>query len=174
MHLAPSACAFGLTLALMTPATLVAKGRELPAPAVRGLQPETAALVQQARARSATIKALVDVLDRSDLVVYVEFQPYLDSATAHTSFLAAFGGHRYLIVSINPRHVAEERIALLGHELQHAVEIAGAPEVRSEETLHRFYRREAWSTGDPRHYETAAAQQAEKMVRRELQVRAAG
>jgi hypothetical protein len=68
----------------------------------------------------------------------------------------------------------EERIALLGHELQHAVEIAGAPEVTSLEQLRRFYAGRGWGAVGSDHYETAAARRAEDMVRHELQKRAGG
>jgi hypothetical protein len=177
MRRAPGAHALVLVLALASLPCVprLAAARDIRhAPAVRGLQPGTATLINQARERSATVRALVDVLNASDLVVYVDYRPYLDFPTACTSFLAAFGGHRYLLVSINPRHTVEDRIALLGHELEHAVEIAGAAEVADQETFRRFYLGRASDAAATTHYETAAARRAEEMVRRELQLRAGG
>ena len=49
-------------------------------------------------------------------------------ATAgHISLLTASGGRRYLRVSLDRNLLGCERIAILAHELHHAVEIAESP-----------------------------------------------
>ena len=60
----------------------------------------------------------------------------------------------------------------LAHELQHAVEIAGAPEVRTREDLHTFYERIGGGSraAGSNEMETIAAQETqEKRVLTELQ-----
>ena len=59
------------------------------------------------------------------------------------------------------------RIGLLAHELQHAVELADAPEVRDDEGVRQLYRR-IGSASDPDHFETAAARRIERAVRMEV------
>jgi len=72
---------------------------------------------------------------------------------------------------LNVVHTAppDERIAVLAHELQHVVEVAGAPDVVDPDSMRRFFRRIGYlvnSTGN--RYETRAAQQIEHRVRQEI------
>lgn len=55
-----------------------------------------------------------------------------------------------------------------GHELQHAVEIARAPEVISEGALVAFYERIGQAQDKPGHYETKAAPEVAGRIRAEL------
>ena len=68
-----------------------------------------------------------------------------------------------------PDLTGNQLIATIGHELQHATEIGNAPSVVSRETLSRLYRTvgsENYARSDE--WETAAAQRAGDLVRREL------
>ena len=56
-------------------------------------------------------------------------------------FVTAVGGYRYLHVRMARLPSADVQIALLGHELQHAVEIADAPDVIDPHSLAREYQR---------------------------------
>jgi hypothetical protein len=55
----------------------------------------------------------------------------------------------------------------LAHELQHAVEVARATDVRSAERFEAMYAA-LGTSANPRRYETAAAQDVGVRVRREL------
>ena len=61
-----------------------------------------------------------------------------------------------------------EAIALIGHELQHALEIADATEVRDTTSLVRLYERIGHMSIGEHAYDTEAARDTGRVVRREL------
>src|SRR5262245_2800241 len=108
----------------------VAANPTAPFPHIRSSQPELLEAIDDGARVSQTFRRPLDRLDASDLVVYVGYRSRLGAHLAgQTTFLTATAGVRYLRISIDPAVPGFQRIALLGHELQHAVEIAGAPEV---------------------------------------------
>jgi hypothetical protein len=138
---------------------------------VRSESADLLALIQATADQSPTVRALIDRLDRSDVVVYVRARP-LPSASidGRTGLLSAAAGSRYLVIELAcPRSVLVQSVTL-AHELHHAVEIADAPEVVSAVTLERFYAEIGEKKGDPGHwtFETAAARAVGERVRREL------
>src|SRR5256885_2292884 len=93
-------------------------------------------LVDDAAARSPSIRALVDRLEHSDVVVYVRFAQFgRTQLNGRVGFLSTGGRWRYLIVELACPRVRSEQIATLGHELHHAVEIADAPAVIGPRSL---------------------------------------
>src|SRR6188768_4164106 len=93
---------------------------------VRTTDQRISAAVEIGLRESATFRELVNRINASDVVVYVtadsnELPPGLDG---RLTFLSATGGFRYVVVRVNSRLPATRLIALLGHELQHAREIA--------------------------------------------------
>jgi hypothetical protein len=75
---------------------------------------------------------------------------------------------RYIRIEVVADGNFHEMVALVGHELQHAVEIAGAPRVRDRQTLAHFYLgmgENALSNGQ---YDSAEARVTEERVKREL------
>jgi hypothetical protein len=92
--------------------------------------------------RSATLRRLLDRLEDSDVVVYLMFDRAMPPNTAgHISLISAVPGRRYLRISIDRRIGGCQRLAILGHELQHAVEIADARAVTDQEGVASLYRR---------------------------------
>ncbi len=71
-------------------------------------------------------------------------------------------------MSINSRNLNDDLIRSLGHELKHAVEVAHAPEVKSEASFETFYQRVGVPSGGSHHYETEGARTAEALVRLDL------
>jgi hypothetical protein len=118
-------------------------------------------------AASPTLMALLRRLDVSDQVVYVAFTSSPEVPTARTRLVVSTGPVRFLRIDINARVAPGDRVPLLAHELQHAVELAEAPDVRDDDGLRRLYRR-IGSTHAPDLFETTAAQRVERQVRREL------
>jgi hypothetical protein len=108
------------------------------------LRPETQeerALLGELTDRSATARALVAHIERSDLIVYVRFRP-LDSQTdGRTGFLSAAGGHRYFVVELACGRSLITTLAILAHELHHACEIADTPAIVDAPTLAAHYLR---------------------------------
>jgi hypothetical protein len=85
------------------------------------------------------------------------------------------GGVRYLRITFDPhrRQLSDaEEFAVIGHELQHALEIAEAPEVRTSDHVIRLFRRIGFSPRCPRGlsdcYETQAARLIGDRIRDEL------
>jgi hypothetical protein len=137
---------------------------------VRAADSRTAALLVQGLERSETIRTLVNELQRRDVIVYLEMQPTLKKRLAGTmTWLSAGGAYRYVRVSINPELTNELAIATLGHELQHALEVASAPEIVNEKTMAMYY--QTHGDGSRAHaggWDTEAARTAGYVVRREL------
>ena len=174
----PMRCAaivLGVTLAASTAAA------ETPRPFVddnnphRHVRPTSLAgreLIQTGMAQSATFRRLVHRIEASDVIVYVQLEPGLPTGVGGVlEFMAAGGDVRFLRISLGRQFQRPILVALLGHELQHAVEVAEAPGVRSATQLEALYR----SIGHPvgRHrYDSVAARFAGQTVRDELTGRA--
>jgi Zn-dependent protease with chaperone function len=136
---------------------------------VRGLTPQMKALIEQGRRRSATFKALIETLNKSDVVVYLEQTKALPNGLdGRLMFLTSAGGVRYLHAQLTTALNHDELIAVTAHELQHAVEVALHPEVRNSPTLAALYERIGVRTAVKDRYDTAAAQTTGRRVRSEL------
>jgi hypothetical protein len=126
--------------------------------------------------RSAFFRDLVAQLDASDVIVYVQsdraMPPRLQGRLV---LLSVAGGRRYVLVRIACGLTGPEQIAILGHELQHAVEIANAESVVDEGSLAAEYRRIGFASGVLRPgagYDSRAAIEAGRRVWHELTRRA--
>ena len=110
-------------------------------PRLRASDLQMRLLIDEAISKSATVRALVEHLAASDVIVYVacEFDPSVRTA-GRLNFMTAAGGVRYVVIrlKLRRRHAA---IAMLAHELQHAAEIAGTPSIVDAESLAREYAR---------------------------------
>jgi hypothetical protein len=90
---------------------------------------------------SATFRRMVDRIRHSDVIVYLECGRGTRSADGRLTFISAAGGRRYVHIRVARLASADVQIALIGHELRHAVEIADAPAVVDGESLAREYER---------------------------------
>ena len=137
---------------------------------VRAADARTAALLTQGVERSATVRALVNQLEQLDVIVYIEMQPALRKRLAGTmTWLTRAKNYRYVRISLNPELNTDVAIATLGHELQHALEVANAREIVNERALEQFYQKHGdISRANVNGWDTAAARLAGDDVRREL------
>ena len=111
-------------------------------PHVRSVELELLDDLQKGAQASPTLKSLLDRLETSDVVVYLMFDHAMPAHTAgRVSLMAAVPGRRYLRISIDRRSVGCQRLAILGHELQHAIEIADAAEAIDQAGVASLYRR---------------------------------
>jgi hypothetical protein len=146
-------------------------------PHIRSNQPALLEAVDTASRVSPTFRQLAERLSTSDVIVYLHYrmagEPGLAGAT---SFMTAAGGVRYLRVSIDPRLSGCERFALLGHELQHAVEIAEARSVVDQRSLEALYRTMGIQSpaACARCFESAGAIAAGRRIQREVLTQGAG
>jgi hypothetical protein len=145
---------------------------DAPVPHVR---PETAALrtlVGRASAQSPLVHALIERLDHSEVVVYVRSRPFgarlLDG---RIGWLSTVGQRRYLVMELACDRNALVQMATLGHELYHALEIAGEPSIVDARTLAQFYARAGTPSPPMDHtqtFETRAAADTGARIRQEL------
>ena len=147
--------------------------RPLPAnsmPRVRPHDSRSAALLLRGIERSATIRQLVSRLETMDVIVYVEIQPALGRKIGGSLvWLTAAGNFRYVRVSINPNLAVEVQVSTLGHELQHALEVAITPSIMDEASLESFYRKTGINMrSHDSGWDTQAARDTGELVRREL------
>jgi len=82
--------------------------------------------------------------------------------------MTAAGGVRYLHVQVASGLSFEELVAVVGHELQHAVEVAAHPEVRDPSSLAILYEMIGIPSPVQNRYDTSAARIMGKRVRAEL------
>ena len=110
-------------------------------------------------ALSSTVRGLVHELEDSDVIVHIVAATSRSGPPGSLQFITRGGGFRFLRITVDATLSPRRRMALLAHELQHAVEVARASNVTDADSLASLYRRIGWSvTGHASHYETAAAQ----------------
>jgi hypothetical protein len=118
--------------------------------------------------QSPTFAALMRRLELSDLTVYIEEVDRLPGALeGRLVLLPSAHGFRYVRIQVARRGTRSDMIALIGHELRHAVEVAEALEVTSERQLAALYRRIGISQG-PDVYDTHEARETGRRVLKEL------
>jgi hypothetical protein len=98
-------------------------------------------VVGHGRRQSPSFQALLDQLEATDIVVYVECARLPARVDGQLTFVTAAAGTRYVLVRIAWDLPLARKIAILGHELQHALEIARSPDVVSAETMAAAYQR---------------------------------
>ena len=131
-------------------------------------------LLREGRERSSTFSMLIDAVDRSRGIVYVEFGDCVFGRLhgCMLPFIAPTGGDRYLRIIVTPdknRRNRDQLLALIGHELRHAIEVIEHEEVIDVATMELLYRRIGIPiTGRVGGYETSAARVAENAVLSEL------
>jgi hypothetical protein len=142
-----------------------------PPPHVRPA-PELRALVDEATRRSLAIRVLRAQLEAFDITVYIRSRVFAErDLDGRIAMLAVHGPHRYLVIELSCTRSTLVQMATLGHELFHAVEIAGEPSVIDAGSLAALYGRIGVETGDSvgrRTFETDAAADAGRRARREL------
>ena len=164
-----SAVPVALAAAILVPVTVTGQeltGGDWPAAAtehvsgpsrLRAADPTAATLLRGGMGRSATFRAIVETIEGSDLIVYVETRPI--RLPGQLQLLAATPGCRHVRISVRTPGVDTELVAWLGHELWHAVELAGAPQVRDQAGLVDLYRRIGGTDSSGTTAESAKAQE---------------
>ena len=136
---------------------------------IRSSAPELLDALADGVRHSPTLRDLVERLNASNVVVYLVFDRSTASPFAgHISLVSAAGGWRYLRLSVGARYGGRLRIAILGHEIQHAVEIAEAPSAVDQASVESLYRRIGFRTSEHRSFDSRAAIAAGHRVLREL------
>jgi hypothetical protein len=136
---------------------------------VRTTNGRVAALITEGLRRSSTFRALVLAINASDVIVYIEATRNLPSTIdGRLMLLPLANQQRYLRIQIRAFGDPRDLIALMGHELRHALEVAAEPRARDEASLIALYTRIGSSGIGMHSFETTAAQVTARVVRQEL------
>jgi len=146
---------------------------------VRSTERFMIALIREGYDRSPGFRELVDVLQRSNVIVFV--QPASCAGGRIRSCLVSVAGsrrERHIRIHVDTHTSHEWLIATVAHELQHAVEIAEHPDVIDASAVLKLYRQIAFGRcreGLSEECETTRALATESQVLKELyaQTRAA-
>jgi len=121
--------------------------------------------------RSPTFAALVKTIEGSEFVVYVESSRKLKDRMKGC-LVHGTAGSRYLRVLLKTGLSIDERIEVLGHELQHVREViqAGIPNdsASMQELFSRIGYNKRQQGGQQQEYETQAARLVSATIAREL------
>jgi hypothetical protein len=140
---------------------------------IRANRPAVAGLIREATAHSVMFRQLVDTIQRTDGIVYVEEgecgRQRLRACLL--MWMSATGRNRFLRVLVDPRRADSEAdmMGSIGHELQHAIEALSDPATTDGVRLYNFFRRLAPT--DSARFETTAAINAGNTVYDEVRRR---
>jgi hypothetical protein len=140
-------------------------------PCLRTDDPIVTDLVTRGLDASGTFRQLYERLEHSDLIVHLRRGTQVPAGSGFNQFITYAGSYRFVRITLNVDKVDDGAVALLGHELRHAVELAEEPAVDDGVEYQRMYDRigyQSCSRAAPRCYETHAAVIAGRAVMREL------
>ena len=138
---------------------------------VRSEDSRLAGLIDRGIRHSATFRLLIESIETTDGVVYVEPGGCPRGVRACLRMSVQMSGpNRLLRISIDMRHDKSdlEVIASIGHELRHAIEGLSERAVTNSDRLYNFFRRYAPTDGAS--FETTAAVKIGDVIRNELRV----
>lgn len=119
--------------------------------------------------RSKTFAEIVTRVHDTDVIVYVEPSYGLPTdVTGRLLLQTVAGGQRYLRVQVRATLNADQTIAVIAHELQHALEVAHDRLVTDDAGLTALYRRIGHVSYGSIGFDTDAAQTTGRVVRDEL------
>ena len=160
-------CALAVVTASAAPFTADA-ALESPTRHVRAVDRPIKKLLRRGFEQSPTFAALLQRLERSDVLVYVEEVSRLPGALEGRLVIQPPAhGVRYVRIQLALRGGPTDMIAVLGHELRHAIEVADAPGVTDAGGMAALYRRIGIDRGNNL-FDTIEAQETGRQVRREL------
>lgn len=142
---------------------------------VRPLDQTVAAFILRGHAASPAFRRLVAALERSDVIVHVEqVNRPGDGLAASTRFVTRAGGQRYVRITLYGIWSLTQAISLIGHELQHAGEMASAGWVVDQATCRELFSAIGHRTCNQRRvcYETDAAMAAGAEVWKDVTLQA--
>lgn len=135
---------------------------------VRSTNPAIAALIVQASVQSETFRELVETINNSDGIVYVEEGACGFGVRACVAGVTKAGGNRLLWVRVERHDIDLDVMGSIGHELRHTIEVLDEPSVTSNAAMFMLYSR-IGVRGLRKAFETQAAIEAGLAVRGEVQ-----
>jgi hypothetical protein len=156
---------------LQTAAPALAQDEPLFSPHLRP-DPGLRSLVEDAALRSPSIRTSIDRLEALNVIVYVRMRmfPQVD-LEGRVGMIARVNGRRFLAIELACGRPQLVMMSTLGHELHHAVEIAGEPSIVDAPTLAAYYTTHGIQTSNRAGqltFETEGAEEAGRRARREI------
>lgn len=139
---------------------------------VTAVDPGAQLVLAAGMARSHTFRTLVETLEESDAIVYVETRQ--QNLPGQLQLAGASDTCRLLRISLRAPAREDELVGWLAHELWHAIEIAREPEVTDQVGLVALYRRIGWSDLSGEGLETEEARVVQLRVLSEVAAVRAG
>jgi hypothetical protein len=134
---------------------------------VRSSNPSIAALISLASEQSKAFRRLIETINASDGIVYVEEGTCGHGVQACFVAVKVSGANRILLVKVDTHKADWDLMGSIGHELRHAIEVLGERSVTTSSGMYMFYSR-VGSRGTATSFETAAAVEAGAAVRGEV------
>jgi hypothetical protein len=134
---------------------------------VRSSSPALVTLIAWATKQSPTFRDLIETIEASDGIVYVEVGEcghYVQSCLVGVTRAGRF---RMLWIELDPKRTDVDLVVSIAHELQHAVEILST-NIRSSAGMFSFYVRQGRRPRGRSAFETAAAIDVSTAVRAEM------
>lgn len=134
-------------LGLTVGATQPAQGRppsafRLPGSGIRTDSPVLETLIRDASEQSQTFRALVAAIEATDGIVYLRVGTCGRLRACLLHQISVAGPHRVLSILVDAQHydLSLSLMGAIGHELQHALEVLGDAQIRTDAALFAFYR----------------------------------
>jgi hypothetical protein len=157
-----------LLLSLIVPQRSFAQS----SPHVRFLDSVLKGLFDHGMQQSPTLRALVERVEAAPILVFIDGDIRMPARIgARLSFVTSVNGMRYVRVDIDCTLSPRRQIALLAHELQHALEIGQRPDILDTEDMELLYDEIGFQSsehGAHKSYETEAAQAIQRAVDDEM------
>jgi hypothetical protein len=166
------ACRTGVVMAVMVASVVggphQASAGETTSGRVRPGNAAIAALVHQAGEASPTFRRLVERIDAGDGLVVIREGRCKHGRRACLVTVTMAGTTRVLWITLDTRDTAPVLMGLIGHELQHALEVLAEPGVTTAIAMFAFYNRAADTQRGGPVFETQAAITAGETVLAEV------
>jgi hypothetical protein len=136
---------------------------------VRSTNARITKLLTDGTRRSRTFADIVRQIHQSDVIVYVEPSFGLPPEMAGRILLQAVAGNqRYLRVQVRATLQGDQIIAVIAHELRHALEVAADRSIVNDVGLIALYQRIGHISHGTQGFDTEAAEKVGRLVRDEL------
>jgi hypothetical protein len=134
---------------------------------VRSDNPAIVALIRQANAQSATFHHLLEIINASDAIVFVQEGHCGRGVRACFIAVTVAGARRAMWVLVDTRKADWDLMGSIGHELRHTIEVINEPSVASTAAMYFLYSAIGFH-GRTKTFETMAAVDAGNTVRSEV------
>ena len=136
-------------------------------PRIRTDDRDIAQAIAQATEWSGTFRRLVETIQGTDGLVWIQRGSCFRGARACLSLsLVVAGPNRLLRIVVDRQRAGDDLMASLGHELQHAVEVLDSPAKSTTEMFYLYRSPGVYRVGEK--FETVAAVEAGHAVGREV------